>query len=213
MKCCSCSIDIPSQWKKCFEDNICPNCGGPILNDAVNSLINELAEALELMPNDPKGLAGWLVSNYEMRKIGSEEPVTKFYDGKKEDNVDTSKLKINKNNPLLKFYKNANLKSPEEYKKIKAQLDNLIDIDQEEEQLDIEDEDDLDTSDPDVQEVLAVVNKKSNKKSNKAKAIPLEDDGSDLHPALQQDRLERLRKQADIQSGEITKKGSFTRSY
>ena len=214
MKCCSCSIDIPSQWKKCFEDNVCPNCGGAILNDAVTELISEISEALSAMPNDPKGLAGWLVSNYEMKKIGSEKPVVEFYDGKKkEPDTNSQKLKINTNNPITKFYKNAGLKDPSEYRKIKEQIDNVNDIEEEESSLDVEEDFDLDTSDPSVQKILNVMNEaKQNKPKRSSRQNNNYDDGSGLHPALQQDRLERLKKQADIQSGVITKEGSFTRA-
>ena len=39
------------------------------MNEATIELLSEVKEALKKMPNDPEGLAGWLLSNYEMRKI------------------------------------------------------------------------------------------------------------------------------------------------
>jgi hypothetical protein len=39
--------------------------------------------AMTRMPNDPEGVAGWLLSNYRLHKIGSGEPVDKFYGRKK----------------------------------------------------------------------------------------------------------------------------------
>jgi hypothetical protein len=37
-------------------------------------LLDELTTAMSSMPNDPQGLAGWLLSNYRLQKVGSGEP-------------------------------------------------------------------------------------------------------------------------------------------
>ena len=78
MKCMSCNVDIPPTFKNSIQNNLCPSCGGAIMSDAAIELLDEIKEALSKMPNDPEGLAGWLLSNYEMRKIGSAEPVQFF---------------------------------------------------------------------------------------------------------------------------------------
>lgn len=75
----SCGSPVPPQFKSAIQNNLCPSCGGEIMNEATLDLLDELKEALEEMPNDPEGLAGWLLSNYEMRKIGTGEPVGQFY--------------------------------------------------------------------------------------------------------------------------------------
>jgi hypothetical protein len=64
-----------------INSNVCPACGNEIVTQPVREFMNELKEALAKMPNDPEGLAGWLLSNYRMEKIGSGEP-TEFYRGK-----------------------------------------------------------------------------------------------------------------------------------
>lgn len=81
MKCRTCDAEVPPQFVKAIEKNICPACEGPILLDSDKELIDELSKALEEMPNDPQGVAGWLLSNYEVRKIGEAKPVDKFYRG------------------------------------------------------------------------------------------------------------------------------------
>jgi hypothetical protein len=75
MKCQSCQAEIPPSWVHAISNNICPGCGQPIMNEDTQKLIQELKIAMEKMPNDPAGLAGWLVCNYSMTKIGSSDPV------------------------------------------------------------------------------------------------------------------------------------------
>lgn len=79
MKCMSCGAPILPEFKAAITQNICPGCGGELLNEATIELLDELKAAFEKMPNDPEGLSGWLLSNYEMRKIGTAEPVQQFY--------------------------------------------------------------------------------------------------------------------------------------
>ena len=83
MKCMSCTTEIPPNWVACIQKNICPACGGSILDESGEELLKELTDAMESMPNDPAGIAGWLLSNYHFRKIGSAEPVEEFYGRKK----------------------------------------------------------------------------------------------------------------------------------
>lgn len=79
MRCISCGAEIPAQWVKAIENNECPGCGGQIMTDDSKIILNELSEAIRKMPADPQGLAGWLMSNYRIKKIGSAEPVEKFH--------------------------------------------------------------------------------------------------------------------------------------
>lgn len=74
MKCMSCGADIPPQWVTCINENKCPGCGGTIMDLSAKELLDELRTAMSKMPNDPEGLAGWLLSNYTLHKIGSAEP-------------------------------------------------------------------------------------------------------------------------------------------
>ncbi len=103
--CITCSIDIPPVWKACINNNICPQCNGPILNDDSKAMLDELREAMTKMPNDPEGLAGWLLSNYKMIKVGTAEP-TEFHRSTK--NKSGQELKIN-NNPVHKFLERSGM--------------------------------------------------------------------------------------------------------
>lgn len=75
----SCGADIPPAWVMAIQSNTCPGCGGEIMSGPTQELLKELTEAMERMPNDPQGVAGWLLSNYRFQKMGSGEPVEKFH--------------------------------------------------------------------------------------------------------------------------------------
>ena len=96
MRCMNCDADILPAYVKAIENNICPGCGEQIYNTATSELMIELTEAMRKMPNDPQGIVGWLMSNYQFRKIGDAAPVEKFYrkGGSGGDGFDESKLKI-----------------------------------------------------------------------------------------------------------------------
>lgn len=85
MQCVSCTIEIPPQWVNAIKTNTCPSCGDKIMTDDIQIFYAELAEAMSQMPNNPNGLAGWILSNYKLQKIGAAEP-TKFFsaDNKKQ---------------------------------------------------------------------------------------------------------------------------------
>ncbi len=82
MKCITCNIEIPPIWTGCIKSNICPQCNGPIMDESSITLLTELKEAIEKMAENPAGLvaglAGWLLSNYTLTKIGTAEP-TQFH--------------------------------------------------------------------------------------------------------------------------------------
>jgi hypothetical protein len=75
----TCSAEILPQYVHSIATNTCPGCGGQIYDDQTKELYTELKDAMIRMPNDPVGLAGWLLDNYKLIKIGSAEPVEKFY--------------------------------------------------------------------------------------------------------------------------------------
>ena len=79
MRCISCGANIPPEWVNAIQSNICPGCGNEIMNELTKELLDELSSAMERMPNDPQGVAGWLISNYRFQKVGSAEPVEKFH--------------------------------------------------------------------------------------------------------------------------------------
>lgn len=100
MKCQTCNTIIPPEWKSAISSNLCPACGDKIYDLDVAELISGLADALSKMPNDFIGIAGWIVSNYEIRKIGEAKPVEKFY-GKQKQQSDEE-------NPSNKFLQRTN---------------------------------------------------------------------------------------------------------
>lgn len=83
MRCKNCSGIIPPEWVHCITKNECPGCGSELMNDSDKQLLTELSEAMTAMPNNPQGLAGWLLSNYELHKIGEARPVEKFHNKRK----------------------------------------------------------------------------------------------------------------------------------
>ena len=111
MNCVTCGIEIPAAWKACIQSNTCPACNGQIMDDAAKELLMEIKDAFSKMANDPEGLAGWLLSNYKLHKIGTAEP-TEFY-GKpiarqqQGDGIDYNNMKINTNNPAYRYLQNA----------------------------------------------------------------------------------------------------------
>lgn len=113
MKCQTCNAVIPPEWKSAISSNLCPACGDKIYNTDVAELICGLADALSKMPNDAVAIAGWMVSNYEIRKIGDAKPVEEFY-GKKVKNEqstnDLTKNKFLKNTTVFKDIKKTNEK-------------------------------------------------------------------------------------------------------
>lgn len=104
MKCISCAADIPPAFVHSIATNVCPGCGNAIMSDEHKGLLNELKEAMAKMPNDPEGLAGWLLSHYDLRKIGSGEP-TEFH-RKKKSAIPQDKIKIHQDN-ISEFSKRA----------------------------------------------------------------------------------------------------------
>lgn len=74
MKCMSCDAEIPPAWVHAIQNNICPGCGGAIMDDSSKELLSQIREAISKMPNDPEGLAGWILSNFDIRKKGEIEP-------------------------------------------------------------------------------------------------------------------------------------------
>ena len=79
MRCVSCGTNIPPEWVAAIESNVCPGCGNEIMSAESQEFMQELSDAIARMPNDPQGLAGWLMSTYRFKKIGDVEPVEKFH--------------------------------------------------------------------------------------------------------------------------------------
>ena len=210
MKCSNCGVSIPPEWKKVIEKNVCPNCDSPIMNEAQQELLHELKEALIAMPADPEGLAGWLLDNYQMTKVGSGKPVNEFYDPNKKLKEE---IKIH-DNPFFKKtgldVEKLNALGQEKRKQLVSQIQASEDDSE-----DVPSTEEDDPTDPYVQLALSNMGGIQNltkKELKKLRANYQEEDdsGNDLHPLLQQDRLLRLEKQQEISSG-IRKPNGFSR--
>lgn len=215
MNCISCQAPVHPEFVHSIKSNCCPACGGAIMNEAAQELLKNLGEALEKMPNDPHGIAGWLLSNYELRKIGTGEPVNEFYGSpKKQPQVNPTTLKVPENR-IQKFFEQAGIKKvkkPEDYAEIVKEI-NGPDYG---EPIAVEEEDAAgvieEAKDPVyTQKVLAAMQTMPTKKTSTgaiAASPNLDHDTSDLHPALREDRMARLQKQVQIgQGGKVGKIG------
>lgn len=99
----NCGVDILPSYVGAIKSNQCPGCLGQIYNDATKQLMEELADAMAKMPNDPQGIAGWLLSNYRFQKIGDGKPVDKFFGG----STNTNSPNQTGSSEVSKFAKNG----------------------------------------------------------------------------------------------------------
>ncbi len=86
ISCQSCQIEIDPKYVAALRQNVCPGCNESIMSDESKVLMDELREVMAKMPNDPDGLAGWLLSNYYLEKIDPDkniEPAEFHYPRKK----------------------------------------------------------------------------------------------------------------------------------
>lgn len=133
MKCITCQAEIPPAWVACIQANSCPGCGGPIMDESAKELLVQLRESMAKMPNDPEGLAGWLMSTYDLYPKGSVEP-TGFHRkpvGEVSEQMVGGALK-RANTPINQFMKRAGadkiLKNPK-LAAIAQAINNVNDID------------------------------------------------------------------------------------
>ena|ERR1700748_1914091 len=212
MLCNTCNADIPPSFVKALARNVCPSCDGPIMLEDTIELMAGLKSALEQMPNDPQGIAGWLLSNYRMQKVGTGEP-TGFYGVKngqqKGLNIEKTDLKI-ATNPMQKFLKNAGIdpNKQQNYALLAAQINagedgkDFSDLDSQDEQ----DSDDYvpENEDPEYtkQALKTMMTPQMSKKQMQKYVEPSFDpELGDLHPALHEDRLKRLEAQKELAFG------------
>jgi hypothetical protein len=130
----NCTAEILPQYVHSIANNMCPGCGEAIYDDQTKDLYNELKEAMLRMPNDPVGLAGWLLDNYKLHKIGSAEPVSKFYNSSlKEESYKESKNKTASVEKTHEFFQRAGVspqikgKPSKDYSSLVEQINNDID--------------------------------------------------------------------------------------
>lgn len=209
MNCDSCGVDIPPAWVRIIASNVCPECQGAIMSDGTIDLMNGLKEALEKMPNDPQGIAGWLLSNYQMRKIGTGEP-TEFIGVKPKvssHQTNSEGIKL-AGTPLERFQKLAGVKvePPEKYKSLIAEInDGVLDGIQDEPEErgpNLPEADDPEYTKQVLKSMISPSGAKNKMRSQAREAEPeFDEDLSDLHPLLHDDRRARLEKQKDLAYG------------
>lgn len=122
MKCMSCNVEVPPSFVRSIELNCCPACGENILNDEAKSLMSEIADAFKRMENDPAGLAGWLLSNYTLTKVGTAEP-TVFH--RKSAPVNNRNVKVAEN-PVQKFLARTGIKAPQKPQRNIADIARMV---------------------------------------------------------------------------------------
>ena len=123
MICCTCSIEIPEKWTAAITSNKCPSCNGPIMDDKAKQLMEELTIALIEAPNNPAGLASWLLSKYHIEKITDEPPdLPEFHEPKKRGSKKQGKVGND-------FMKRADVNlDPERVKKIMSYINDSQDV-------------------------------------------------------------------------------------
>lgn len=113
MICKSCSAEIPPQWLFALSTNLCPGCGSALMNEDEKSLLDELTAAMERMPNNPRGIAGWILSNFRVLKINSSlEPTERFYTKNGGNNNGGNNNSQNSSNQINDFQKRAQYNGP-----------------------------------------------------------------------------------------------------
>jgi len=180
MFCGECGIEIPPAWTVVLAKNECPACEGVIMSAAARELFEELRSAMERMPNDPEGLAGWLLSNYRLMKIGDAEPTNfhrkqAFPQGGVTNNGqdEFGNLKI-ANSPHHVFLKNSGAaKILAQQQSLKAMASNINNAGEEEGPvtIDLNDIDEYDNPDYDPYEAQAAAQMAATQRGSSAKKM------------------------------------------
>lgn len=229
IKCKGCSAEIPPQWVAAINSGICPGCGGEIFHSEEKELLCELREAMKQMESaNPESITGWLLSNYTLQKIGTAEPI-KFHQRKAPEAFEDSNGSVLPNNikiadnPVHAFLQRTgygkDLKNRKRLKDIVNEIEDggpgIYDKDYDP---DIELSGPAESSAkealsnnvamgpesaPTREELVAL----ANAVSMAGQTTPLD---GDLPPALQIDRMKRLKQQQGVASGGGG--GSFRRS-
>lgn len=153
MKCQSCGCEVPPAFVHAIKMNQCAGCGGPIMDEASVELMNGLAAAMEKMEHDPQGIAGWLLSNYRLEKVGDGEP-TGFH--KVRSQASSSVYSADKQDQLNKFFKNASAPMDlvgKKKKDLKKKYQQEVEDDDDEDESEYNEPNDESNIDPDLADV------------------------------------------------------------
>lgn len=238
MFCENCNVEIPPAWKKVISSNVCPECGGSILSDNTKKIIDELKAALERMPNDPEGLAGWIMSTYDLTPKGEVKP-TKFY-GKPSKNYveEEAPIKIRTNAAVEGFMERAGVNKIQTNPKMAALAKAINEInDEPAEDLEVDEESEDVRAEEEAQYLINKI--KSNKKISMKEVMaqstgdtyidptlpPLSEDQKEdvksiieaayampVIPKLEADRMKRIQAQEDVAAG-VHRKGMIKRAF
>jgi len=75
MKCKSCKENINPQWKNATETNVCPFCGGSIMDSDLKDLLTTMRALLDNIGEYESEVNDWLLSNYKLIKTDSPDLV------------------------------------------------------------------------------------------------------------------------------------------
>jgi Zn-finger nucleic acid-binding protein len=78
MLCNTCKEDVSSKFAHALSVNICPMCGGSIIDEKLKSILNDLKIIMEDAKNYPEQVADWLFSNYQFKKFDPNEAPIQF---------------------------------------------------------------------------------------------------------------------------------------
>lgn len=231
MFCESCKIEIPPAWVLVIAENKCPRCGEEIMSVETKELLDELKSAMERMPDDSEGLAGWLLSNYKLHKIGTAEP-TEFH-RKKQQSEHFDGLKI-ADNPKSVFLQRAGMnrefaRREQSLAEIAQQINEAGESEIEENTVSVDLDEIPDDHGLDKYEALALAQSKQTQGASAKRILhnnslliqgdgppPTEveaemisqelgraipTDGKKIHPALEADRFKRLQAQQEVAAG------------
>jgi len=71
MRCISCETEINPKWSHAINQNICPYCGAPIMEEHLKNCLTALTAAMNDMLKYPEQLNDWLLSNHNYIKTDS----------------------------------------------------------------------------------------------------------------------------------------------
>jgi hypothetical protein len=76
MKCMSCEAEISPKWKYAIENNICPFCGQPIMDELLKNLLTTLQDVMDNLNQYPAYVEDLMLINYNYIKIDSPNLVS-----------------------------------------------------------------------------------------------------------------------------------------
>lgn len=217
MKCMSCDANIPAEWQAAISNNSCPACGGQIMDDHIKVVSDNLRTIVGQLVELGEEQMDLLLDTFGLRR----KPVPGSPQAREEEALPAN-LKI-ANNPVQDFLSRTNAphlaKRQERIKdiltRIESAQDDPVDMMAGDEEYE-----------PPAQPMVSVKQALENNTLTSGGGPPpspeeiaaleaslgadVPEIDTDLHPALQKDRMKRLIKSRGVASG--SGQGSFRRS-